>query len=88
FVVGKARQFDTEDMPDHDAPEAAGEPIFVDPIRIELRNIIRELNEDEQIDLVALAWLGRGDGDLDTWNDLRNEAAAAHNRRTASYLLG
>jgi len=88
FVVGKARQFDTEDMADPNAPETTDEPIFVDPIRIELRNIIRELNEDEQIDLVALAWLGRGDGDLDTWNELRNEATAAHNRRTASYLLG
>ncbi|MEW6640361.1 MAG: DUF3775 domain-containing protein [Pseudomonadota bacterium] len=88
FIVGKARQFDTEDLADPNAPEATGEPIIVDPIRIELRNFIRELNEDEQIDLVALAWLGRGDGDLDTWSDLRNEAASAHNRRTASYLLG
>jgi len=50
--------------------------------------MIRGLNEDEQIDLVALAWLGRGDGDLDDWQDLRAEAARAHNKRTAEYLLG
>lgn len=46
------------------------------------------MTEDEQIDLVALAWLGRGDGALDDWADLRAEAARAHNNRTAAYLLG
>ena len=44
------------------------------------------MNEDEQIDLVALMWLGRGDGDLDNWRDLRAQASQAHNNRTASYL--
>ncbi len=43
---------------------------------------------DEQIDLVALMWLGRGDGDLDNWRELRAEASRAHNNRTASYLIG
>ena len=59
-----------------------------DPVRTELTAIIRGLNQDEQIDLVALAWLGRGDGDLDHWDDIRAEASRAHNRRTAEYLLG
>ncbi|QHO75594.1 hypothetical protein ACH79_26120 [Bradyrhizobium sp. CCBAU 051011] len=58
------------------------------PVQNELKSIIRGLNEDEQIDLVALAWLGRGDGDLADWDDLRAEAARAHNKRTAEYLLG
>lgn len=35
-----------------------------------------------------LLWLGRGDGSLEDWNELRAEAARAHNKRTASYLLG
>ena len=43
---------------------------------------------DEQIDLVALMWLGRGDGDLDNWRELRSEAARAHNNRAGSYLIG
>ena len=59
-----------------------------DPVRTELTAIIRGLNEDEQIDLVALAWLGRGDGELDDWEDIRAEASRAHNKRTAEYLLG
>src|ERR1700722_5526910 len=49
---------------------------------------IQAMSEDEQIDLVTLTWLGRGDGGLDDWDDLRAEAARVHNRRTASYLLG
>jgi hypothetical protein len=59
-----------------------------DPVVAELRGFINALNEDEQIDLVALAWLGRGDGDIEDWNSLRAEAQRAHNNRTASYLLG
>ena len=45
------------------------------------------MNVDEQVDLVALMWLGRGDGDLDNWRDLRPEASRAHNNRTARYLI-
>jgi hypothetical protein len=59
-----------------------------DTVYDELRSFINGLTEDEQIDLVALAWLGRGDGDLSDWDNLREEAARAHNRRTAEYLLG
>jgi ferredoxin-NADP reductase len=55
--------------------------------RSELSGFIQDLNVDEQIDLVAMMWLGRGDGDLDNWNDLRSEASRAHNNRTASYLI-
>lgn len=37
------------------------------------------MTEDEQIDLVTLAWLGRGDGSLEDRNELRAEAAGRHN---------
>lgn len=56
--------------------------------RSELAGFIRGLNVDEQVDLVALMWLGRGDGDLGSWRDLRAQAVQAHNNRTASYLIG
>ncbi|WP_434734292.1 DUF3775 domain-containing protein [Rhizobium sp. YTUHZ044] len=59
-----------------------------DVVEKELESAIWALNEDEQIDLVALAWLGRGDGDASEWDDLRHQAAEAHNNRTAAYLLG
>jgi hypothetical protein len=59
-----------------------------DPVVQEIAAAIFAMTEDEQVDLVTLAWLGRGDGALEDWNELRAEAQRAHNKRTASYLLG
>ena len=59
-----------------------------DPTFQELTTFINALNEDEQIDLVALTWLGRGDATINEWDELRAEAARLHNNRTAAYLLG
>ena len=50
--------------------------------------MITSMSVDEQIDLVALTWLGRGDGGVEDWSELRAEAARAHTRHTAAYLLG
>ena len=36
-----------------------------DPAGQELASFIGALNEDEQVDLVALMWLGRGDGSIE-----------------------
>jgi len=97
FIVVKAREFDAKDMvtiPDEasnatdDAMMSVREDHTDDPVVAELRGFIGALTEDEQVDLVALAWLGRGDGTLEDWEDLRAEAARLHNKRTASYLLG
>ncbi len=92
FIISKARQFDESgsapDSSDNDSIGDMPEDYGKDTDRSELSGFIRGLNEDEQIDLVALLWLGRGDGDLDNWNDLRSEASRAHNSRTASYLIG
>ena len=96
-ILAKARQFDVKDVvtdpnsgsnASDDAMLSVLEDHADDPVRSELTAIVRGMNEDEQIDLVALAWLGRGDGEFGDWNDLRAEAARAHNRRTAEYLLG
>src|SRR6516162_1329695 len=97
FVVVKAREFDAKDIvtdPDDGSNASDDGMISVledhrdDPVVQELRGFINALTEDEQIDLVALTWLGRGDGDIEDWNALRAEASRAHNNRTASYLLG
>jgi hypothetical protein len=96
-IIAKARQFDVKDVvTDPDTGSNASDDAMLsvledhrdDPVQSELTAIIRGLNQDEQIDLVALAWLGRGDGDLADWDDFRAEATRAHNRRTAEYLLG
>jgi hypothetical protein len=59
-----------------------------DPTQQELRTFINALTEDEQIDLVTLTWLGRGDGEVAEWDEMREEALRLHNNRTAQYLLG
>jgi len=97
FIIVKAREFDAKDIVTDpgDSSNATDDGMLSvledhpdDPVVQELTEFIRTLTEDEQIDLVALAWLGRGDGTLDDWDDLRAEATRAHNKRTASYLLG
>lgn len=59
-----------------------------DPVEQELTAFINEMSEDERIDLVALAWLGRGDGAIEEWSDLRQQAEEAQIERTAGYLIG
>jgi hypothetical protein len=59
-----------------------------DPVVREITGFIDALTEEEQIDLVALVRLGRGDGTIEEWDDLRREAAEGRNGRTARYLLG
>jgi len=91
FIIAKSRQSDskaTESDLGSDSNDDVLEVHSKNTDRSELSGFIRDLNVDEQIDLVALTWLGRGDGDLDNWLDLRTEASRAHNNRTGSYLLG
>ena len=94
FIIAKSRQSDgTATELDANSTSADDDAVhgFEDHSRItdrsELSGFIRGLNVDEQVDLVALMWLGRGDGDLDNWKDLRQEASRAHNNRTARYLI-
>jgi hypothetical protein len=98
FVVVKAREFDVKDADttlDDDGSNPTDDRMIEvledrpnDPVDQELVAFIEAMSEDEQVDLVTLTWLGRGDGTLEDWAELRAEAARVHNRRTASYLLG
>jgi Protein of unknown function (DUF3775) len=97
YIITKAREFDVKDVvTDPDSGSNASDDAMLsvledhsdDPVVAELKAAIFALNVDEQVDLVTLAWLGRGDGGVEEWDDLRAEAARAHNKRTASYLLG
>lgn len=54
----------------------------------ELRALIDDLNVDEAAELVALAWVGRGDFTGMEWSEALSEARQRANRRTANYLLG
>jgi len=58
-----------------------------DPTLSEFRNIISDLEPDQQQQVVALLWLGRGDFTLDEWAEAVEEAADNWNERTADYLV-
>jgi hypothetical protein len=97
YIIAKAREFDVKDVvtdPDSSSNAADDAMLSVledhsdDPVFDELTGFINALDEDEQIDLVALTWFGREDNSVEDWDELRAEASRAHNKRTAAYLLG
>lgn len=97
FLIEKARQFDVKEAasdPGSGSNAADDDMIDVleddgrDPVAREIAGFIDALSEDEQIDLVALMRLGRGDGTLEEWKDLRQQAAEGRSSPTARYLLG
>ncbi|HXJ03057.1 MAG TPA: DUF3775 domain-containing protein [Micropepsaceae bacterium] len=97
-IITKARAFDAkEDISDPDSGSNAADdgmtdaledlPDATDATRLELLEFIRALDEDEQINLVALAWVGRGTYDISEWREALSVARTEHNKRTAEYLL-
>ena len=97
FIIVKAREFDVKEAdsdPDSGSNATDDDETDVledkpdDPVRQELVSYINGLNVDEQIELVALAWLGRGTYDIEEWREAIATAKSEHNKRTAQYLLG
>lgn len=97
FVIAKARMFDVkEGVSDPDSGSNPTdedmrdilEDFASDPTYQELVEFIRGLDEEEQINLVALAWVGRGTFDRSEWAEALETARDAHNNRTAEYLTG
>jgi|SRR5437016_1327558 len=94
-VIIEARMFDAkEEDCDPDSGSNGSDDMMADVLEDtgddatyqELMEYIRSLDETEQINLVALAWLGRGTYSIGEWNDALAEARHAHNERTAEYL--
>ena len=97
FLIEKARQFDVkEGASDVDSGSNASDDRSIDvlddngndPVVREITGFIAALTEDEQIDLVALMRLGRGDATIEEWSELRREVADARDGHTARDLLG
>ncbi|MPZ10005.1 MAG: DUF3775 domain-containing protein [Kiloniellaceae bacterium] len=97
FLIAKARAFDAkvasadrdevsqpgeDDM--HDVLEDYGD----DPVAEEIRGAIEDLNEDEQVELVAMIWVGRGDFSVTEWEEALTAARERHTGPSAKYLLG
>jgi hypothetical protein len=94
FVIVKAREmavkvaaWDDGATSDRDA-ESILEDFSDDATQAELKEFIRDLNEDEQVSLVALAWIGRGSFAPEELEEALTTARSERNNRTDEYLLG
>lgn len=97
FIIAKAREFQAkegivipEPIPDSPSENWAQQALadHVDDHALqEAIDTINDLNEDEQAELVALMWLGRGDYSLTEWDVAVVDAVAARSDHTAEYLL-
>ena len=59
-----------------------------DPTQSELKSMIEDLEPDQQVQLVALMWLGRGTFSIEEWEDALQEAGDSWTKNTADYLIG
>ncbi len=97
FLIEKTREFDAkEGVTDPASGSNASDDHMIDvleddgndPVAQEITAFASGLTEDEKTDLVALIRLGRGDGDIDEWDELRREAEDRLGRPLIGYLLG
>jgi hypothetical protein len=96
-VIIKAREFDAkvgawdaspEDGDADEDPSAILEDLSNDPTAAEIVGFIDALNDDEQVNLVALAWVGRGTFEPEEFEEAVETARNEQINSTASYLLG
>lgn len=98
FIVVEAREFDVKVEP-ADSGEPGSNPaddrevgVIEDradgPAFEELTGALEALDEDELLDLLALAWIGRGDFAGTEWRQAREQARAVCDKRIPSYLAG
>lgn len=96
-VIIKAREYDAkvgawnaspEEGDADEDPNAILEDFANDPTAAEIAGFIDALNDDEQVNLVALAWVGRGTFEAEEFDEAVETARSEQTSSTASYLLG
>jgi hypothetical protein len=96
-ILLKARQFEVKVAEtDPDSGSNPSDDDSVDALEFgpkddtgrELLSAIRDLNDDEQLDLIALLWVGRSDFTLDEWDAAREAAKDIGRARTPRYISG
>lgn len=99
IIIDKVHAFHAQDdvsLPDENEDEAINEDVLMqfatdfagDAYYQELKATIDDMEPDQQMTLVALMWLGRGDYSLDEWDEAMDFAEESWNSHTADYLLG
>jgi len=69
-------------------PESILEDFTADATRAEVAQFIAGLNEDEQANLVALAWVGRGTYSAEQFDEAVETAKSERTTASEDYLLG
>ena len=97
FIINKAREFQSDDSTpiDEDVVNPLGAELPEFPSAIGDNNVasqeftatIGDLEPDQQQEMVALMWLGRGDFSVEEWDDALLQARASWTLHTADYLL-
>lgn len=97
FLIDRTREFHTRDdvefdeepdVADDDWSDQVAASYAADPYYQELKTAIEDLEPDQQITLVALMWVGRGDFSADEWEEALLEAEDNWTPNTADYLIG
>jgi hypothetical protein len=97
FILEKVREFDEKvEQTDPDSGSNPSDDLNVDvleemaddPTLDELSAAVDALNDDEQTDLVALMWLGRGDFGPGEWAEGRQLASERRTAPLIHYLAG
>lgn len=97
YIIEMAREFQGQEqasMPDEpvnpsgDWDMRATAIQKADPTQDELTIAIQDLEPDQQVQLVALMWLGRGSFSVEEWKTALTEAGDNWNTNTAGYLIG
>ena len=95
FIIVKAREFDEQvesadpDSGSNPADDREVEVLEEDadnPVQQELEEALDALNVDEQLDLIALTWLGRGE--YSSFAEAREEASDMRDKHITEYLIG
>lgn len=96
FIVVKARELESEDEGVQADASNATDDGFVSvltedafaTVRNELASFIDAMDVDEQVELVALTWVGRGEFSADEWDEAVAQARERRQGSTSAYLLG
>ena len=90
YEAGSEHEIELDDS-SHDSHHHDGlaEEEAEDLTERELRALMNDLNVDEAAELIAIAWIGRGDFDASEWEAAVAEARQrGAGRRASKYLLG
>ena len=91
YVIAKGRELDVKVAPEELGDEGMGrilEDYADDPTLQELRSFLEAQSDDELRELLALAWVGRGDFGADEWQEALSQVQDVREKHSVDSLLG